>query len=490
MALSTIDSVFAGKTASLPLLGVRGLDVRAEHAGSLAGLAIDALLIVLTSVVTGFLYQRIALGIYGDLTVLLGTGASAAACFCAIARIAEVTDPLKVSSAVGRARLAVVAWMCTGFFLVALAFALKISAGFSRGAVLGFFFVGLAVVVASRVFVPRALAQWSERVAFRSVEPIIIAGAGAAEAAELSSEIERQGCRAVHMIGINDSCEADEWPAERRRVIAKTLAIAHAARRGAIYIAVPGFDRERLSGLIQGLRLLPRSVRVLPDPAFAQLLRYSVRTIGSSIAVEMQREPLTITQRRVKRILDVTIASLAIGVLLPAFLAIALLIKLDSPGPVFFRQSRNGLGGRCFRIFKFRTMSVMEDGEEICQAVAADGRVTRLGRFLRCTSIDELPQLLNVVLGEMSLVGPRPHARAHDRHYAALIENYEIRQHVKPGLTGWAQVNGYRGETPTVESMHHRIELDLWYAANASLALDFLILLRTLPAFLGQRNAY
>jgi undecaprenyl-phosphate galactose phosphotransferase/putative colanic acid biosynthesis UDP-glucose lipid carrier transferase len=133
---------------------------------------------------------------------------------------------------------------------------------------------------------------------------------------------------------------------------------------------------------------------------------------------------------------------------------------------------------------------VLEDGPEVIQASRDDGRVTRLGRFLRRTSLDECPQIFNVLSGEMSLVGPRPHAAAHDEAYARVIENYALRQHVKPGITGWSQVNGYRGETPTVESMYRRIENDLWYAANCSLSLDLLILLRTVAVILGQRNAY
>jgi undecaprenyl-phosphate galactose phosphotransferase/putative colanic acid biosynthesis UDP-glucose lipid carrier transferase len=204
----------------------------------------------------------------------------------------------------------------------------------------------------------------------------------------------------------------------------------------------------------------------------------------------MQREPLTFAQRAIKRSIDIALSSLALIAFLPLFSVLGVLIKLDSRGPAMFRQTRNGLGGKPFRIFKFRTMSVMEDGADVCQVVRKDCRVTRIGRFLRRTSLDELPQLLNVLMGEMSLVGPRPHARAHDEHFATLVENYQVRQHVKPGLTGWAQVNGYRGETPTIDLMRRRLEYDLWYAANASLSLDFLILLRTLPALLGQGNAY
>jgi undecaprenyl-phosphate galactose phosphotransferase/putative colanic acid biosynthesis UDP-glucose lipid carrier transferase len=158
----------------------------------------------------------------------------------------------------------------------------------------------------------------------------------------------------------------------------------------------------------------------------------------------------------------------------------ALVIKLDSKGPVFFTQTRNGFNGRSFRIFKFRTMHVLEDGPVIRQATPNDPRVTRLGRWLRRNSIDELPQLLNVLQGKMSLVGPRPHAVAHNNEYGDIVANYAFRHHVKPGITGWAQVRGYRGETPTVELMAQRVELDLWYINNWSIWLDIWILTQTL----------
>ena len=158
---------------------------------------------------------------------------------------------------------------------------------------------------------------------------------------------------------------------------------------------------------------------------------------------------------------------------------IAVLIKLDSPGPVIFRQRRNGLNAVPFVIFKFRSMTVLEDGSNITQARVGDHRVTRIGQFLRSMSIDELPQLINVLRGEMSLVGPRPHALAHDIEYEAKIQKYALRQQFKPGITGWAQINGLRGETPGVENMAERVEHDLWYINNWSLRLDFYILLQT-----------
>jgi undecaprenyl-phosphate galactose phosphotransferase/putative colanic acid biosynthesis UDP-glucose lipid carrier transferase len=165
-------------------------------------------------------------------------------------------------------------------------------------------------------------------------------------------------------------------------------------------------------------------------------------------------------------------------------------IKLDSPGPVFFRQRRAGFNSNQFSIVKFRTMNVLEDGPVVIQASRFDARITRVGKLLRRSSIDEVPQLLNVMRGDMSLVGPRPHALAHDSHYGNLLSDYAFRNHVKPGITGWAQIRGYRGETAHVEQMKARVECDLWYINNWSLILDFKIIALTCVALMFQRNAY
>ena len=192
-----------------------------------------------------------------------------------------------------------------------------------------------------------------------------------------------------------------------------------------------------------------------------------------------------------KDILDRGLASLGLVSLLPLLLLIALAVCLDSKGPALFRQTRTGRNGKPFRIYKFRTMTVQENGPVVQQARRGDTRLTRIGRILRQTSLDELPQLLNVIWGEMSLVGPRPHALAHDEHYGREIPDYVGRFAVKPGLTGWAQVNGSRGETPTVADMQRRVELDLWYIQNRTLALDLTILARTVVDEITRRtNAY
>jgi Undecaprenyl-phosphate glucose phosphotransferase len=191
-----------------------------------------------------------------------------------------------------------------------------------------------------------------------------------------------------------------------------------------------------------------------------------------------------------KRALDIAVAGLALPFLILPFAMIALAIKLDSKGPVIFRQRRLGLDSREFTILKFRSMRVLEDGAEVRQVTRGDDRVTRVGRFLRAHSLDELPQLFNVLSGEMSVVGPRPHAIAHDRSYEAVIKDYPLRRLVKPGLTGWAQIHGHRGETPSVEDMRQRVAHDLWYVRNWTVLQDISILLRTAGALLRNRDVY
>jgi undecaprenyl-phosphate galactose phosphotransferase/putative colanic acid biosynthesis UDP-glucose lipid carrier transferase len=198
---------------------------------------------------------------------------------------------------------------------------------------------------------------------------------------------------------------------------------------------------------------------------------------------------LTWTEQLCKRIIDVVLGTAALVALAPMIILVAAWIKMETGGPILFSQRRNGFNGRTFKIYKFRTMSVLEDGPVVRQATRNDPRLTRSGRLLRRMSVDELPQLLNVITGDMSLVGPRPHPLALNSEYENVIGNYAFRHHVKPGLTGWAQVNGLRGETQTVDLMARRIEFDLWYINNWSLWLDCKILLRTVFVAL-QSSAY
>ena len=276
----------------------------------------------------------------------------------------------------------------------------------------------------------------------------------------------------------------------RERVTARV--IEH-IRASDVEEIVVGADLNRWSDLrvlVAELRVVPFPVSFVPVGAASEIFRRPSRELGNAICLELQRGPLTGIEHAAKRCIDVLFAGVALIALLPMLLIVAVAIKLDSPGPILFRQQRCGFNGKRFQIRKFRTMSVLEDGSSIVQAKFADKRVTSIGRWLRRTSIDELPQLLNVLDGSMSLVGPRPHAMAHDNQFDKVVRNYAFRRRVKPGLTGWAQVHGCRGPTPTAASIERRVEYDLWYIDNWSLRLDFAILLQTPIEALRGRNAY
>lgn len=267
-------------------------------------------------------------------------------------------------------------------------------------------------------------------------------------------------------------------------------ALHEARERGVdgFVLALRWSSKELLETVRERLRASPLPAHLLPDYTIRSVLgRRALSTNGPELSLEIQRAPLTTMERAVKRTLDILCASIGIVLLTPLFLLIAVLIKLDSKGPVIFKQRRNGFNAKQFVIFKFRSMTVQEDGAVVTQARRNDRRVTRVGQFLRRSSLDELPQLFNVLMGDMSLVGPRPHALAHDNEYKVLIAKYAFRHHVKPGMTGWAQVNGLRGETGRLEQMVERVKLDLWYVNHWSFGLDINILIRTCFEVLRNR---
>lgn len=244
---------------------------------------------------------------------------------------------------------------------------------------------------------------------------------------------------------------------------------------------------------IRRLAALPVDIIVIPIMPELQKLEASkfkfIEFRGLS-AIEVQRAPLSARQRLLKNAFDRVLSGIALLLLSPVFLVIAAAIAIDSRGPIFFRQRRTGYNNEIFRIWKFRTMTVLEDGPDVVQAIRNDSRVTRVGKFLRSSSLDELPQLINVLAGDMSLVGPRPHALIHDEIYAKMLDDYEIRHRVKPGITGLAQVNGYRGETKDPHQLMMRSQLDNEYTRNWSLLGDIKILIRTLGVWATQNNAY
>jgi putative colanic acid biosynthesis UDP-glucose lipid carrier transferase len=257
-----------------------------------------------------------------------------------------------------------------------------------------------------------------------------------------------------------------------------------------VYLALPMVSGSRIQTLLDALRDTTASVYFVPDMFVTDLIQGRVDSVSGMPVLGVFDSPFTGVNGFVKRAADIVLSLLMLALAAPVLLALAALVKLTSPGPALFRQRRYGLDGEQIVVYKLRTMTVTEDGGSIRQCAKDDPRVTPLGRFLRRTSLDELPQLVNVLQGRMSLVGPRPHAVAHNELYRKLIMGYMQRHKVRPGLTGWAQVNGFRGETQSVEKMKARIDHDLDYLRNWSLRLDLYIIAKTAWIVLKGENAH
>jgi putative colanic acid biosynthesis UDP-glucose lipid carrier transferase len=257
-----------------------------------------------------------------------------------------------------------------------------------------------------------------------------------------------------------------------------------------VYITLPLGSQPRIVQLLEQVQGTTASVFFVPDVFGISIIQGRLQDMNGVPVVGLCETPFTGTNRLIKRISDLVLASLILLLISPLLVLLAIGVKLSSPGPVIFRQRRNGLDGEEIVVYKFRSMRNQDDGASVPQATKEDPRVTPFGALIRRTSLDELPQFVNVLQGRMSIVGPRPHAVAHNEMYRQLIKAYMVRHKVKPGITGWAQVHGLRGETETIEKMQARVELDLEYLRNWSLGLDLQIIARTIKVVFFDRNAY
>ncbi len=267
---------------------------------------------------------------------------------------------------------------------------------------------------------------------------------------------------------------------------------AFATERGIreVYITLPLGSQPRIVALLEQVQGTTSSLFFVPDVFGISIIQGRLQDMNGVPVVGICETPFTGTNELVKRLSDIVLGSLILILIAPVLLAIWIGVKLSSPGPAIFRQRRNGLDGEEITVYKFRSMRTQENDSVVQQATKGDPRVTRFGAFIRRTSLDELPQFVNVLQGRMSIVGPRPHAVAHNEQYRQLIKAYMVRHKVKPGITGWAQVNGHRGETDTIEKMQARVEYDLEYLRNWSLGLDLQIIVRTIRLVFFDRHAY
>jgi Undecaprenyl-phosphate glucose phosphotransferase len=442
---------------------------------------VEFAVIVVISVVTGILYHELVLGRSGDIETFIAVGIITYIDFGIVLAYRGNYTILHLTSEWRQVREVTVVWGLVCLFLLGVAFLLKIGPNFSRGATFLFFVFGLLYLVLLRFYFARYLAAARERGAIAVQRVIVLGDPGYSKPSFHLNELRHGGFEPVKLFSIGPVID---------EVIEQ---VAQAAREdrdiGCIFLVMDWEKTARIRAVVRGLSVVPLPVHLLPDSKVAGLLRSPIVRFGTLWAAELQRGPLSLAERAVKRTCDVIVAASSAILLLPLMVLVALLIKLDSFGPVFFVQTRAGFNGRPFRIFKFRTLHTLEDGSIVRQVSRHDARLTRMGSVLRKTSIDELPQLFNVLRGEMSLVGPRPHAVAHNSQYEQVIANYAYRHHVKPGLTGWAQVNGFRGET-TVETMQRRVDRDLWYIDNWSLWLDIKIMAQTAVLLLRQPSGY
>ncbi|MCC6631137.1 MAG: undecaprenyl-phosphate glucose phosphotransferase [Gammaproteobacteria bacterium] len=380
-------------------------------------------------------------------------------------------------------------WACVVAVLVAIGAAMRIPVLLSTTLLVLWTVLSLVSMICGRL--ARAELVMMMNGGSADVRRYVIVGAN-----ELGLELQHRAGMLPdrQFIGFFDDRSASRLPAECHAMLRGRLPQLREFVRqqaiDAVYITLPVATNERVLNLIRELRDTTVSVYVVPVIMALDTIQPRMLEIDGLPVVSIYDTPLHGSNALGKRALDICGSLLALLVSWPLLLAIGGAIKLTSPGPALFRQRRYGLHGEEFHVYKFRTMRVCEDGSKVTQATRNDSRVTRLGAFLRRTSLDELPQIVNVLQGRMSLVGPRPHAVAHNEQYRTLIDGYMFRHKVRPGITGWAQVNGQRGETETVDIMQARVDLDLEYLRNWSLWLDLRILLRTVGLLFGDAKAY
>lgn len=338
----------------------------------------------------------------------------------------------------------------------------------------------------ARLAIPKVISMGAQRVA-------VVAGVNEI-GLKLAQQFQENPYLGTQVLGFFDDRSPKRLPSgEETAPLGRLSELAEFVKRhqvDAIYLALPMATQPRILALLDDLKDTTASIYFVPDIFVTDLIQGRVDTVGGMAVVAVCDTPFTGVNNLIKRLSDIVLSSLILLMLTPILLALAIGVKLSSPGPVIFKQRRYGLDGKEILVYKFRSMTVCDDGAVVRQATRNDQRITPFGAFIRRTSLDELPQFFNVLQGRMSIVGPRPHAVAHNETYRKLIKGYMVRHKVKPGITGWAQVNGYRGETETVDKMEKRIEYDLEYLRNWSLGLDLWIIVKTFLLVIKDRNAY
>ncbi len=450
---------------------------------------IDFISVIASSVVVAAIYHVFALQLEFDFQSYAAAGIIGATGLTALLRRDGYYEFDQLLSSSGNIRAIVSTWGMVILGLLAFGFALKVSDIFSRVWLAAWSVTTVVVLALARIIASRLLRSM---IGDGGVFSRRIAIVGATKLGARFAEHVGAAENGISIVGLFEAGLPDNGDDHDEAIAGDLHALELAARNGEIddiVIATPRASRAEMDRLARRLSSLPVSISICPNTHWLDHTGGGVTKVGEASVLSLYRRPLEGWGSIIKTIEDFVLGSILLVALSPVLLVVAIAVKLQGKGPILFAQQRHGFNNAVFRIYKFRTMTVAEDGDAIQQAQKDDARITPLGKFLRRYSLDELPQLFNVIRGEMSLVGPRPHALAHNHQYARLIENYSGRHKVKPGITGWAQVNGYRGETSENELMEQRVNYDLGYIDAWSLWFDFKILLMTIMAVVFPKNA-
>jgi Undecaprenyl-phosphate glucose phosphotransferase len=453
----------------------------------------DVLLIVAMSCATGLAYCLAAYRDPGDISSFVQVGVLTAGIFTISNAFRGEYRLPNFFAFKPHARRTIQLWNVTLICLLALGFLTQLSGQYSRAWIVLFYVTTLAALIVERFLIVRITAR-ARAAGLITAQRIFLIGTGGNVGAFINYYepwtlgIAIVGCRFLTPVAASATAPA------RRAALDRDLAAAIARVRSlepdAIFLLLPWSASETIARCAEAFLALPVEIHLGPEQILHKFEDIELSKMGPMASLQLTRMPLSRFEIAQKRLFDLAVAAVSLIALTPLLVAVAILVRLDSPGPVFFVQRRYGFNQQPFRIIKFRTMRTLDDGAVVPQAVRDDPRLTRIGRWLRRWNIDEIPQLFNVLAGDMSLVGPRPHAVSHDREYQRRISLYARRHNVKPGITGWAQINGFRGPTETEDKMRKRIEYDLFYIDNWSLWLDLKIIARTLLSPAAYRNAY
>lgn len=460
---------------------------------ALVAFAADLAAITGASVLAGLAYHLAVYGNEGPLLLYLRTGI-VVALFFTLPYLFQEKYRL-TSFLTGDQRLAslFLIWNYAFLGMFAVDFLTRSSEMISRGSIIVFYFAGFILIALLRRALTRYVQQGCQSGRISAREVMLVGTSERIRDFLRRHEPSNHGLRIAHSILLDahfDLGEREGDAQELDRTLEGALSLLRQDRIDDVILLLPWSRRALIDRCISHFMNSSVSIHLGPQPILDRFMDAHLTRLGSINTLTIVRPPLSSFEVAMKRGFDFLAAGFGLLLLSPLLLVCALLIRLDSPGPALFRQKRYGFNFEPFQILKFRTMTVMEDGADVKQAVKNDPRITRIGHFLRKWNIDELPQLINVLKGDMSLVGPRPHALAHDHEFAEKIAQYARRMNVQPGITGLAQVNGFRGPTDTDEKIMKRVECDLNYIDNWSMALDLRIILKTVFSKTAYRNAH